>query len=98
MSDEMTAFDRLASFVRRIESLLDERDEIGDSVKEVYHEAKGEDFDAKIIRKVIAKRRKDQQKLREEDEMILLYEAALGRAGTNSPGGRRKMDPIKEGE
>lgn len=82
MSDAV-APDLLRSFVDRIERLNAERDELGEDVKAVYAEARGQGFDVKILRKVIALRKKDPAQRIEEAEIIDLYLAALGMlAGT----------------
>lgn len=73
-----TTADRLRSFIGRIEKLEDEKKGIGDDIKEVYGEAKGEGFDVKVLRKVIALRRKDPEERAEEDELVELYLSALG--------------------
>jgi uncharacterized protein (UPF0335 family) len=47
-------------------------------IKEVYSEAKGTGFDAKIIRKIVSMRKMDREKRREEEEILDLYLTALG--------------------
>jgi len=47
-------------------------------LKEVYLEAKGNGFDAKILRKVIRLRKMDKAKRQEEDALLDLYLAAIG--------------------
>jgi uncharacterized protein (UPF0335 family) len=68
---------RLKSFVERIETVEDEIDDRKIDRRAVYAEAKGEGFDVKVLRKVIARRRRDEQARTEEDELIELYEAAI---------------------
>lgn len=70
--------DHLASFISRIEKLEGEKRAIADDVKDVYAEAKGTGYDARIIRKIVAMRRMDRDKRREEEEMLDLYLTALG--------------------
>lgn len=70
--------DHLRSFVERIEKLEDEKRALAEDISEVYGEAKGTGFDAKMIRKIIAMRRIDQDKRREEEEILALYMSALG--------------------
>lgn len=80
MSDEtysVTA-DELRSFVERIERLNEEKQEIADQAKEVFSEAKGRGFDTKILRKLIALRKKDQSELTEEEMLLETYKEALG--------------------
>ena len=69
---------RLKSFGQRIQKLNAERKELQDDIKEVYAEAKGNGFDTKILRKVIALRKKDVAERQEEESMIDVYLAALG--------------------
>jgi uncharacterized protein (UPF0335 family) len=71
--------DLLASFVRRIESLNTEITERNSDKAEIYKEAKGEGFDTKILRKVIAIRAKDPATLTEQEAMVDTYLAALSR-------------------
>jgi uncharacterized protein (UPF0335 family) len=70
--------DQLKSIVDRIERLNGEKQTIADDVKQVYLEAKGTGYDPKIIRKIVAKRKKDAAELQEEEALIDTYEAALG--------------------
>jgi uncharacterized protein (UPF0335 family) len=72
------AAERLRSFVERLERLEEEKKGISDDMKDIYLEAKGTGFDAKIIRKIIAIRKKDVEKEREEKELVHLYALALG--------------------
>ena len=68
----------LRAFVERIEKLDEEQRALGDDKKEVYAEAKGAGYDAKIIRKIVGLRRQDKDKRREDEEIMDLYLAALG--------------------
>lgn len=69
---------RLKSFIERIEKLNEEKQSISDDIKDVYSEAKGTGFDTSTIRKIIALRKMDNEKRREQDEMIELYKSAIG--------------------
>jgi uncharacterized protein (UPF0335 family) len=77
MSDAV-APDLLKSFVERIERLEEEKASIAGDVKEVYAEAKAQGFDTKVLRKVVALRRRDAAERREEQEILDLYLQALG--------------------
>jgi uncharacterized protein (UPF0335 family) len=68
---------RLKSFVERIIRLEDEKKDLGEDIKDVYSEAKGVGFDTKILRKVVKREQMDREKVQEEDELIVTYEAAL---------------------
>ena len=70
----------LRAFIERIERLEEEKKALADDIKDVYAEAKGNGFDAKVIRKVVSIRKQDRDKLREEEEILDLYLAALGMA------------------
>src|ERR1700722_1763617 len=72
------AGDRLKSFVERIERLEEERRALGQDIKEVFSEAKGNGFDPKIMRQVIRLRRMDKDDLDEQDALIDVYKRALG--------------------
>jgi uncharacterized protein (UPF0335 family) len=68
---------QLKSIVERVERLAEERSELTGDIKDVYAEAKGHGFDTKILRKVIALRRKDAAARAEEETMMDLYLRAL---------------------
>ena len=70
----------LRAFIERIERLEEEKRAIADDIKEVYAEAKGTGYDAKVMRKIVSIRRMDRQKRIEEDEILSLYLEALGEA------------------
>ena len=72
-----TTADRLRSFIQRIERLEEDKRAVVDDLKEVYGEAKGEGYDTKVLRKVIARRRKDPEELAEEEELLELYLSAV---------------------
>ena len=71
---------QLKSLVERIERLEEEKRALSGDLKEVYAEAKGHGFDTRILRKVVALRRKDAVEREEEDTMVTLYMSALGAA------------------
>jgi uncharacterized protein (UPF0335 family) len=69
---------QLQAFVERIEKLEYDKSEIQGWVKEVYAEAKSTGFDVKILRKVVALRKRDREEVFEEEALIETYLAALG--------------------
>lgn len=71
------AAQRLVSFITRIERLEGERELAGEAIREIYRDAKAEGFDTKVMRKLIAWRKQDPAKLREEEELFELYRSAL---------------------
>ena len=68
----------LRSFVERFERLEAEKKEIADQQKEVMAEAKGRGYDVKVLRKVIALRKRDKDDIAEEEAVLEMYKAALG--------------------
>ena len=68
----------LRGILDRVETLDEQKVEIAEQIKEVYAEAKGNGFDAKIIRKLVALRKKDRAKLKEDNALLELYAHAVG--------------------
>jgi uncharacterized protein (UPF0335 family) len=67
----------LASYVNRIEALDGEIAELNADKSSIFKELKGSGYDPKIVRKVLAIRRKDASERAEEDAMVGLYLEAL---------------------
>ena len=76
--DDPIAGDQLKSIVERIERLEEEKKTIADDIKEVYAEAKGNGYDVKVLRKVIAIRKRDANERAEEEAILDLYLRAVG--------------------
>jgi uncharacterized protein (UPF0335 family) len=76
--DDPIAGDQLKSIVERIERLEEEKKTIADDIKEVYAEAKGNGYDVKVLRKVIAIRKRDANERAEEEAILDLYLQAVG--------------------
>jgi uncharacterized protein (UPF0335 family) len=76
--DDPVQGDQLKSIVERIERLEEEKKAIADDVKEVYAEAKGNGYDVKVLRKVIAIRKRDRDERLEEEAILDLYLQAVG--------------------
>lgn len=68
----------LRQFIERIERLAAEKADIADQSKEVFAEAKGRGYDTAVMRKVIARRKRDRDDLAEEEAVLTMYEEALG--------------------
>jgi uncharacterized protein (UPF0335 family) len=68
----------LKQFIERVEHLEEEKKDIGDQIKEVMAEAKGRGYDTKVLRKVIALRKRDADDIAEEEAVLEMYKAALG--------------------
>lgn len=72
------AADRLRSIVERIERLDEERRGIAADIKDVYAEAKSGGYDVKVLRRLIADRKKDQAEVEELESLLEVYRRALG--------------------
>lgn len=70
--------DQLKSIVERIERLEEEEKAIKGDKREVYAEAKGNGYDPKVLRKVVAARRRDLDERKEEEAIFDLYMQAVG--------------------
>ena len=68
---------RLPTLVARIERLEAEREDLAMSVKEIYAEAKSAGYEVKILRKLIAERQLDSDKVRAAQSMLELYRDEL---------------------
>lgn len=69
---------QLKSFIERIERLEEEKKTVSGDIKEVYAEAKANGFDTKILKKIVALRRKSEDERTEEEAMLETYMVALG--------------------
>ena len=68
----------LRQFVERYERLDQEKKDIADAQKEVMAEARGRGYDVKVLRKLVALRKKDPADVSEEEAVLELYKQALG--------------------
>ena len=76
--DYNVAAEELRQFIERFERLEAEKQEIAEQQKEVMAEAKGRGYDTKVMRKVIALRKRDKDDIAEEEAILDMYKAALG--------------------
>tara|TARA_R110000851_G_scaffold301190_2_gene457505 strand:- start:456 stop:728 length:273 start_codon:yes stop_codon:yes gene_type:complete len=70
--------DELRQFIERIERLDAEKKDLAEQQKEVMAEAKGRGYDTKVIRKVVALRKRDANDIAEEEAVMDMYREALG--------------------
>ena len=68
----------LRQFVERIERLDAEKKDLAEQQKEVMAEAKARGYDTKVLRKVIALRKRDADDIAEEEAVMEMYKEALG--------------------
>ncbi len=71
------AGDQLRAIVERIEQVEEEIKELTEARKEIYLEAKGNGFDAKILREVIRVRKQDQKEREEQESLLDVYLQAI---------------------
>jgi len=75
------AGDRLRSFIERIEKLEEEKAALTSDIREIYAEAKGGGFDAKVMRQIVRLRKMDAAQRQEHEALLDLYKQAIGLAG-----------------
>lgn len=68
----------LRQFIERIERLDMEKKDLAEQQKEVMAEAKSRGYDTKVMRKIIALRKRDKDDIAEEEAVMEMYMEALG--------------------
>lgn len=72
--------EELRQFIEQYEHLEAEKKDAADQQREVMAEAKGRGYDTKVIRKIIALRKRSADDIAEEEAVLDMYKAALGMA------------------
>ena len=84
MSDPLDSYnvtaDELRQFIERYEQLEAEKKDVTEQQKELMAEAKGRGYDTKVMKKVIALRKRKPDDIAEEETILELYKNALGMA------------------
>ena len=70
--------EQIRAFVERIERLEAEKKDIADQQNQVMAEAKATGYDPKILRKIVAERKRDADDVAEEQAVFEMYREALG--------------------
>lgn len=70
--------EQIRAYIERYERLEAEKQDVMLGQKEIMSEAKGNGFNVKALRKIIADRKRDANDLAEEQALIELYKSALG--------------------
>ena len=70
--------DELRQFIERFEQLESEKKDVAEQQKELMAEAKGRGYDTKVMRKVVALRKRKPDDIAEEEAVLEMYKAALG--------------------
>ena len=81
MQDDHTynvAADELRQFIEQYEQMEAEKKDVTERQKEIMAEAKARGYDTKVMKKVIALRKRDRDDIAEEDAILDMYKAALG--------------------
>ena len=72
--------DELRQFIERYEHLAAEKQDIAEQQKDVMAEAKARGYDTKVMKIIIAMRKRDRDDLAAQEATLDLYKAALGMA------------------
>lgn len=72
--------DHLKSIIERVENREAAKAEIGDEIKDIYQEAKGNGYDTKALRAIVRYRKEDAQDRAEREAIFETYLNALGAA------------------
>lgn len=72
------AIERLRGLVDRIERMEAERKIVGNDIRDIYAEAKSAGFNNKVLRQLIALRKREPTDLEEEETLLDLYKRSLG--------------------
>jgi uncharacterized protein (UPF0335 family) len=70
--------DQLKTYLRAIEQLEQEKQEISSAIKETMDEAKREGLDVKAIKKIIKMRKLGRENFEEQESTLYTYMSALG--------------------
>lgn len=88
---------QLRQLIEQIERLEEEKQALGGDIRDKFLEAKGLGFDAKIMRKVLALRKKSMSDRNEEDAVLAVYLQALGMLDNiEDPLLKRDIDSARE--
>lgn len=77
MSEQITA-DELRQFIERIKQINAEISDMTEARKEAYAEAKARGYETKVLRRLIAIRKRRADDVAEEEAILETYRSALG--------------------
>lgn len=78
LSHGAIAADQLRTIVERIERMEEEKAGIASDIKDIFAKAKGNGYDVKTLRKIIALRKLDAAERDEAEHLLDTYKRALG--------------------
>lgn len=70
--------DEVRQFIERYEQLEAEKKDVAEQQKELMAEAKGRGYDTRVMRQLIALRKRKPDELAEEEAVLEMYKTALG--------------------
>lgn len=70
--------DELRQFIERAEQLTLEKQALQGDISDLFAEAKGRGYDTKVMKKVIALRKRKADDIAEEEAILDIYKSALG--------------------
>jgi len=76
--DDLPAGEQLLDMVERIEAIEEDMRKLRGDRSEVYAEAKSLGFDTRVMKKIIALRKRDASDVAEEEALMEVYKRALG--------------------
>lgn len=72
--------DELRQFIERIEQMTVEKQALQGDISDAFAKAKGRGYDTKVMKKVIALRKRKADDIAEEEAVLDMYKSALGMA------------------
>lgn len=70
--------DELRQFIERAEQLTLEKQALQGDISDLFAEAKGRGYDTKVMKKIIALRKRKADDVAEEEAILDVYKSALG--------------------
>lgn len=70
--------DELRQFIERAEQLTLEKQALQGDISDLFAEAKGRGYDTKVMKKIIALRKRKADDVAEEEAILDIYKSALG--------------------
>lgn len=84
MSDPVDTYsvtaEELRQFIERFEQLESEKKDVAEQQKELMAEAKGRGYDTRILKQVVALRKRKPDDIAEDEAVLEMYKTALGMA------------------
>jgi uncharacterized protein (UPF0335 family) len=93
LPNSQSAGEELKQFVERLEHVEAEQADLAEQKKEIMAELKGRGYDTKMVRKLIAERKRDPDDVAEEIAVLEMYREALGMSTSLRNTGNMGYDP-----